>query len=242
VDKEVSIPTVNDKRIAAHIPVIDNSKRGDRHLLARRLRARRHLHLPDKTLTTTRKVVTHQGEQVLDCDVRPFNMRGCPKEPACKILRSIYEDACDVAHLLAGTEVFERSRHDRKRVEMLCPSTASEFLRIGPSVARTTCQAVCAAVSRHYARRLLQQIGHRPEFAAAPSSAWLRSQRVRGSKKFATESNNEHRTKPIAVVIQWLGKLECQKWAGCGSREGTFISKKNFVLPALSQYSWQYSI
>jgi hypothetical protein len=131
VDKEVSIPTVNDKRIAAHIPVIDNSKRGDRHLLARRLRARRHLHLPDKTLTTTRKVVTHQGEQVLDCDVRPFNMRGCPKEPACKILRSIYEDACDVAHLLAGTEVFERSRHDRKRVEMLCPSTASEFLRIG---------------------------------------------------------------------------------------------------------------
>jgi hypothetical protein len=70
--------------------------------------------------------VTHQGEQVLDCDVCPFKMRGCPKELACKSPRSIYEDACDVAHSLAGTEVFERSRHDRKRVEMLCPPTASE--------------------------------------------------------------------------------------------------------------------
>jgi hypothetical protein len=36
-----------------------------------------------------------------------------PKSP-----RSIYERARDVARLHAGTEAFERSRHDRKRIEM----------------------------------------------------------------------------------------------------------------------------
>ena len=36
-----------------------------------------------------------------------------------RIQRSIYEQARDVARALAKTEAFERSRHDRKRVEML---------------------------------------------------------------------------------------------------------------------------
>src|SRR5690348_718593 len=35
------------------------------------------------------------------------------------IQRSIYEEARDVARALAKTEAFERSRRDRKRVEML---------------------------------------------------------------------------------------------------------------------------
>src|SRR3982750_2249586 len=46
-------------------------------------------------------------------------MRCCPKEPSRKIPRSIHEDARDVARALGKTEAFERSRHDRKRVEML---------------------------------------------------------------------------------------------------------------------------
>jgi hypothetical protein len=46
-------------------------------------------------------------------------MRCCPKEPVRKIPRSIYEEARDVARALAKTAAFERSRHDRKRVEML---------------------------------------------------------------------------------------------------------------------------
>jgi hypothetical protein len=46
-------------------------------------------------------------------------MRCCPKEPARKIPRSIYEEARDVARALAKTAAFEQSRHDRKRVEML---------------------------------------------------------------------------------------------------------------------------
>jgi hypothetical protein len=40
-------------------------------------------------------------------------MRCCPKEPARKIPRSIYEDARVVARALGKTEAFEQSRHDR---------------------------------------------------------------------------------------------------------------------------------
>src|ERR1700730_2000697 len=46
-------------------------------------------------------------------------MHCCSKEPARKIPRSIYEDSRDVARSLVGTEAFERSLHERKRVEML---------------------------------------------------------------------------------------------------------------------------
>jgi hypothetical protein len=36
----------------------------------------------------------------------------------CRIPRSIHEHARDVARALAGTPAFERSRQDRKRIEM----------------------------------------------------------------------------------------------------------------------------
>jgi hypothetical protein len=76
-----------------------------------------------KALTTTGKVVN--DEQLLyrasmrDCNICPFKMRCCPKEPVRKIPRSIREEARDIARALAKTAAFEQSRHDRKRVEML---------------------------------------------------------------------------------------------------------------------------
>jgi hypothetical protein len=64
-----------------------------------------------------------------DCDACSLKMRCCPKE-ARKIMRSIYEDARDVARALAKTEAFERSRSDRKRVEMLF-AHLKRILRLG---------------------------------------------------------------------------------------------------------------
>jgi transposase len=129
---------VNDKRIAPHIPVIDKSKRDDgtfsREDFAFDLERDIYTCPAGKTLTTTRKVVN--DDQLLyraskhDCDMCPCKMRCCPKEPARKIPRSIYEDARDVARSLAGTEAFERSRHDRKRVEMLF-AHLKRILRLG---------------------------------------------------------------------------------------------------------------
>ena len=57
-------------------------------------------------------------------------MRCCPKEPARKIPRSIHEEARDVARGLAGTEAFEQSCRDRKRVEMLF-AHLKRILRLG---------------------------------------------------------------------------------------------------------------
>jgi transposase len=118
---------VDEKQIAPHIPVIDKSKRDDGTFSREEFTfdKERDIYtcLAGKILTTTGKIVN--DEQLLyraskrDCGVCPFKMRCCPKEPARKIPRSIYEEARDIARALAKTEAFEQSRHDRKRVEML---------------------------------------------------------------------------------------------------------------------------
>ena len=66
----------------------------------------------------------HEGKTLLyrasklDCDVCPLKPQCCPKEPSRKIPRDIHEHARDVARSLAGTEGFEQSRHERKKIEM----------------------------------------------------------------------------------------------------------------------------
>ena len=67
--------------------------------------------------TTGRLSSIAQGPH--DCGPCPLKPKCCPKAPERKIPRSIYEDARDTARALAGTEAFEQSRRDRKRVEML---------------------------------------------------------------------------------------------------------------------------
>ena len=54
----------------------------------------------------------------LDCDACPLKPQCCPKEPSRKIPRNIHEHARDVARSFAGTEGFETSRRQRKKIEM----------------------------------------------------------------------------------------------------------------------------
>ena len=118
---------VEGKQIAPHIPVIDKSKRTDGTFSREEFTfdSERDVYTcpAGKTLATTGKIAN--DEQLLyraakrDCDLCPLKMRCCPKEPMRKIPRSIYEGARDVARTLARTEAFEKSRHERKRVEML---------------------------------------------------------------------------------------------------------------------------
>src|SRR5262245_45507549 len=129
---------VNERKIAPHIPVIDKSKREDGTFSREDFTFDKERDIytcpAGKILTTTRRVVN--DEQLLyraskrDCDMCPFKMRCCPKEPARKVPRSIYEDARDVARALGRTEAFEQSRHDRKRVEMLF-AHLKRILRLG---------------------------------------------------------------------------------------------------------------
>jgi len=54
-----------------------------------------------------------------DCQTCHLKPRCCPKAPARKISRSVYEGARDLAREIAKTEAYQTSRRQRKKVEML---------------------------------------------------------------------------------------------------------------------------
>jgi hypothetical protein len=54
-----------------------------------------------------------------DCQTCHLKPRCCPKAPARKISRSVYEGARDLARAIAKTEAYQTSRRQRKKVEML---------------------------------------------------------------------------------------------------------------------------
>lgn len=117
---------VEEKKITPHIPVIDKSKRKDGTFSRSDFRYDATRDVYDcpggKQLRTSGTV--HDGKTLLyrasklDCDVCPLKQKCCPKEPARKIPRDIYERARDIARSFVGTEAFEQSRRDRKRIEM----------------------------------------------------------------------------------------------------------------------------
>ena len=129
---------VNEKGIAPHIPVWDRSKREDGTFSREDFTfdTKRNVDICPafKTLTTTGRVMNGEmlayRASVPDCAACAFKSRCCPKEPARKILRSVHEEARDVARALAKTVVFEQSCRDRKRVEMLF-AHLKRILRLG---------------------------------------------------------------------------------------------------------------
>ena len=171
---------VNEKKIAPHIPVIDKSKREDGTFSREdfTFNEKRDIYTcpAGKALTTTRKVVN--DDQLLyraskhACDNCWFKMRCCPKEPARKIPRSIYEGARDVARSLAGTQAFERSRHERKRVEMLF-AHLKRILKLGRLRLRGPRGAqdefTLAAIAQNL-RRLAKLVTRPPPAAVVPAA------------------------------------------------------------------------
>lgn len=167
---------VNDKQIAPHIPVIDKSKREDGTFSREDFTfdPERDVYTcpAGRTLTTTRKIMDDDHllyrASKLDCDVCPSKMRCCPKEPARKIPRNIYEDARDVARALARTEAFDQSRRDRKRVEMLF-AHLKRILKLGRLRLRGPRGAqdefTLAAIAQNL-RRLAKLTAHPPPIAA----------------------------------------------------------------------------
>ena len=131
---------VKDKKIAPHIPVIDQSKRDDGTFSREDFTFDKERNVytcpAGKILTTTGRLV-NDGKttllyfaSVLDCRSCLLRARCCPKMAPRRIPRSIYEEARDVARALAKTKAFEQSRRDRKRVEMLF-AHLKRILRLG---------------------------------------------------------------------------------------------------------------
>jgi transposase len=169
---------VKDKEIAPHIPVIDKSKREDGTFSREDFRfdKERNVYIcpANKTLTTTGTVID-DGETLRylastsDCRDCPLKARCCPKAPFRRIPRSIYEEARDVARAMVKTEAFERSRHDRKRVEMLF-AHLKRILRLGRLRLRGPCGAqfefTLAAIAQNL-RRLAKLVARPPPLVAS---------------------------------------------------------------------------
>src|SRR4030095_13386533 len=75
-----------------------------------------------KALRTTGRV--HDGRTILyraserACGHAPLKSTCCPNVPERKVPRDVHEEARDHARALMGTPEFEKSRNERKRVEM----------------------------------------------------------------------------------------------------------------------------
>jgi transposase len=168
---------VTEKKIVPHIPVIDKSKREDGTFSREDFTFDKERDVytcpAGKILTTTGRVVN--DDQLLyraskrDCDICPFKMQCCPKEPARKIPRSIHEHARDVARALSKTEAFEQSRRNRKRVEMLF-AHLKRILKLGrlrlrgPSGAQD--EFTLAAIAQNL-RRLAMLVARPPPLVGA---------------------------------------------------------------------------
>ena len=115
------------RRIAPHIPVWDKSKRDDGTLSRTDFSydpAGDFYTCPEgKRLTTTgvvheEKTIIYRASK-LDCDRCPLKSQCCPNTPSRKIPRDVHEAARDLARSMVGTDGYERSRTERKKVEML---------------------------------------------------------------------------------------------------------------------------
>jgi len=147
---------VKQRGIAPHIPVFDKSNRTDGTLSRSDFAfdpeqdrytcpAGKHLVQFHRTYATPRSGITKEGTRIYraskrECDACELKPRCCPNTPARKIPRDLDEDARDVARALANTPDYERSRHRRKKVEMLF-AHLKRILRLGRLRLRGPCGA-----------------------------------------------------------------------------------------------------
>src|SRR6202041_1822880 len=166
---------VEEKGIAPHIPVNDKSQRDDGTFSRSDFRydpaSDIYLCPGGKRLRTSGTV--HDDKTLLyrasrrDCGICPLKPQCCPKEPSRKIPRDIHERARDVARSFVGSEGFEQSRRERKKIEMrfahLKRILRLDRLRLrGPRGAQD--EFVLAAIAQTL-RRLAKLVARPPPYA-----------------------------------------------------------------------------
>ena len=137
---------VKEREIAPHIPVFDKSNRTDGTFSRADFMfdpdANEYTCPGGKSLVqfrrsykTPRTGITSAGTRLYrasqhDCKVCELKPQCCPNMTFRKIPRDLNEDARDVARAIAETPEYERSRHRRKKVEMLF-AHLKRILRLG---------------------------------------------------------------------------------------------------------------
>jgi hypothetical protein len=97
-----------------------------------------HITSPSRMASSARSRFASAAARGSRC-LNRFRLRDTRRAPgpsissSAPVPRSIFENARDVARALADTEAFERSRHDRKRVEMLFAHLKRSYKRTSES-------------------------------------------------------------------------------------------------------------
>jgi hypothetical protein len=170
---------VEQKGIEPHVPVIDKSQRDDGTFSRADFiydDEYDHYVCPNgKIVPRSTKKRKARGDdmisyfsRVADCRTCPLKSRCCPKAPSRKITRHVHEAARDVARAVAKTAAYEKTRHDRKKVEMLF-AHLKRILRMGRLRLRGSAGAqfefTLAAIAQNL-RRLAKLAVHPPDAAA----------------------------------------------------------------------------
>ena len=126
---------VNEKAIEPHVPVWDKSERKDgtfpnsafqwdvqaneyRCPAGHALRSQWRSFKNERHHITKADTIKYRASQ-FDCAPCPLKQRCCPNTPVRTIARSIYEPARNVARAITTTADYQRSRCERKKVEVL---------------------------------------------------------------------------------------------------------------------------
>jgi hypothetical protein len=126
---------VYEHGIEPHIPVFDKSARQDGSFekadfiydsekdayvcpAGKLLKPRQKVYRTHRPLVDQDGMMRYRASKS-DCDNCALKPRCCPKAPARKIPRLIYEGARDMAHHIVKSPDYEVSRRERKKVEML---------------------------------------------------------------------------------------------------------------------------
>jgi transposase len=126
---------VEHKGIEPHVPVWERWQRNDHTLSSSEfqwneesdeyrcpqghaLRSQWRAFKNPRTHITKADTIIYRSSQS-DCSTCPMKERCCPRTPTRKIVRSIHESARDVARRIRSTVQYQRSRSQRKKVEML---------------------------------------------------------------------------------------------------------------------------
>jgi Transposase DDE domain len=138
---------LKERQIEPHIPVFDKSNRTDgtfsRSDFVFDAERNHYTCCPQgkllvqfrRTCATPRPGITKDGTRLYrssksDCQGCALKAKCCPNTPQRKVPRDLDEDARDVARVLANTPAYARSRHRRKKVEMLF-AHLKRILRLG---------------------------------------------------------------------------------------------------------------
>jgi transposase len=114
------------KGVAPHIPVWDHSHRNDGTFSRADFKfdKERDIYICPigKVLKTTGRILTGQilryRASTRDCGPCPLKSKCCPNTPQRMVPRDVNEHARDHVRALEGTPAFEKSRNERKKVEM----------------------------------------------------------------------------------------------------------------------------